>query len=84
MDHYVFRPGCPIFKCNYMHNRKKNVVELMISQTSTSKIQGEYKTAKDEKEKEEAFVYMGNMTIRVVEIEGSFDHVVNVEEPQHR
>lgn len=61
-----------------MHNRKKNTVELMISQGSTSKILNEYK------EKEEALRYVGSMTIRVVEIEGSFDHVVNIDESQHR
>lgn len=80
MDHYVYRPGCPIFRCNYMHNKKRNMVELMISQSSTSKILNEYK----EKEDTSTLLYMGSITIRVVEIEGFFDHIINIEDTQHR
>lgn len=64
-DQWIFNSGCPMFSLNFLHNRKRSMIEFEIS---SLKRFGSVK-------------FSGNLTVRIVEGESVFhEHVVHIDE----
>ena len=63
-DQWIFNSGCPIYNCTFTWNRTKNVLELNMKQQSELVNSNFY----------------GQLTVRVFESEGVYDHVLQVDE----
>jgi transcription initiation factor TFIID subunit 2 len=66
-DFYVFKPGLLKIKLGVQISKKKNMVKIIASQTPTSLLQGCNRK------------YTNNISLKSVEIEGTFDHTVTID-----
>jgi len=66
---WAHNPRIPKFSCQYSFNRKKNTINLNIRQ---------------EKSSTQEHTFQGNLTVRVHEPEGVYDHVVKIETAEQK
>lgn len=66
-DQWIFTAGCPVFTLSFSVNRTKNVVEASFRQQCSSN---------DHK-------FYGQLVVRVAEIEGVYDHVLQIDDSAH-
>lgn len=75
-ERWVYRSGCPVLRSTFEFNRKRNTVEWRISQRSSSEgSEHVYDPAQ--------LLFQDAFTIRVHETDGTFDHVVQLENTSH-
>lgn len=68
-DQWIFGSGAPSFSCSFLHNRKRSTIEVDLSQWTPN---------------QPSKKYSGSLLIRVHEQEGTFDHVVHIDDLTHR
>lgn len=82
---WVFRPGLPRVRAWQHFNRKKNLIELRIQQLD--RLNDDTASPKGIQSFSDPSqtlpLYNGNLTIRVHEPEGTFDHVVRLDDKLH-
>lgn len=80
-DQFIFKSGCPIFNINYHYNRKRNMVEIKLQQSSTRA--HEDVIHPDGTVVNRVPAYMGTLTLRVHETENTYDHVLSIDDYAH-
>ncbi|XP_062509199.1 transcription initiation factor TFIID subunit 2-like isoform X2 [Corticium candelabrum] len=67
-DQWVYRSGYARFSCQFVFNRKRNIIEIELHQDVPS---GSQK-------------FVGPLTVCIQELDGSFKHVIQIEDTQSR